>query len=71
MRTITFFGDRTNSTFLIISSVSRTKDNLVSRTDNFVNVNVFNSATSSRVLSYRKWKLCKERRIINYFKNYS
>ena len=29
------------------------EDNLVSRTDNFVNVNVFNSVTSARVLSYR------------------
>ena len=28
-------------------------DNSISRTDNFVNVNVFNSVTSSRVLSYR------------------
>ena len=40
------------------------EDNSVSRTDNFVNVNVFNSVTSSRVLSYRKKKLCKKRRII-------
>ena len=30
------------------------EDNSISRTDNFVNVNVFNSVTSSRVLSYRK-----------------
>ena len=30
------------------------EDNSVSRTDNFVNVDVFNSVTSSRVLSYRK-----------------
>ena len=29
------------------------KDNLVSRTDNFVNVNVFSSVTSPRLLSYR------------------
>ena len=29
------------------------EDNSVSRTDNFVNVNVFNSVTSPRVLSYR------------------
>ena len=29
------------------------EDNEVSRTDNFVNVNVFNSVTSPRVLSYR------------------
>ena len=39
------------------------EDNSVSRTDNFVNVNVFNSVTSSRVLSYPKSKLCKKRRI--------
>ena len=32
------------------------EDNSVSRTDNFVNVNVFNSVTSPRVLSYR-WVL--------------
>ena len=32
------------------------EDNWVSRTDNFVNVNVFNSVTSARVLSYR-WVL--------------
>ena len=30
------------------------EDNAVSRTDNFVNVNVFNSVTSPRVLSYRR-----------------
>ena len=29
------------------------EDNSVTRTDNFVNVNVFNSVTSPRVLSYR------------------
>ena len=29
------------------------EDNSVSRTDNFVNVNIFSSATSPRVLSYR------------------
>ena len=39
------------------------EDNSISRTNNFVNVNVFNSVTSSRVLSYRKQKLCKKRRI--------
>ena len=32
------------------------EDNLVSRTDNFVNVKVFNTVTSARVLSYR-WVL--------------
>ena len=32
------------------------KDNSVSRTDNFVNVNVFNTVASARVLSYR-WLL--------------
>ena len=42
--TITCFGDRTSGAFLIIASVSRT--------DNFVNVNVFISATSPRVLSH-------------------
>ena len=29
------------------------EDNSVSRTDNFVNVNVFDTVTSARVLSYR------------------
>ena len=37
------------------------EDNSVSRTDNFVIVNVFNSVTSSRVTG--NWKLCKKRRI--------
>ena len=54
MRTITCFGHRTSGTFLIIASVGLSdEDNSVSRTDNFVNVNVFNSVTSPRVLSYR------------------
>ena len=54
MRTITSFGDRTSGTFLKIASVSQTKIKSVSRTDNFVNVNVFDSVTSprDRVLSY-------------------
>ena len=38
------------------------EDKSVSRTDNFVNENVF-SVTYSRVLSYRKSKLCKKRKI--------
>ena len=51
MRTITSFGDRT------INCLGLTdEDNSVSRTDNLVNVNVFNSVTSPRVLSYR-WVL--------------
>ena len=41
MRTIACFGDQTSSTFPTIPSVSRT--------DNFVIVNVFKSVTSSRV----------------------
>ena len=53
MITITCFNDGTSGIFLIIASVSRSdEDNSVSRTDNFVNVNVFNSATSPRALSY-------------------
>ena len=43
MRTITCFGDRASGSFLITASVSRT--------DNFVNVNVFNSVISPHVLS--------------------
>ena len=35
-------------------------DNSFSRTNNFVNANVFNSVTSSQVLSYQKSKLCKK-----------
>ena len=46
------------------------EDNSVSRTDNFVIVNVFNSVTSSRVTG--NWKLCKKRRINiwNYHSSY-
>ena len=39
------------------------QDNSVSRTHNFVNANVFNSVTPSRVLFYWKSKLCKKRKI--------
>ena len=56
MRTITCFGDQTSSTFLIIGHNCLgllDKDNSLSQTDNFVNVNVFNSVTSPPVLSYR------------------
>ena len=57
MRTITSFGDRTSGTSVPYNSLGLTdEDNSVSRTDNFVNVNVFNSVTSARVLSYR-WVL--------------
>ena len=49
-RTITCFGDWTNSTSLIIASVSQTK---ITRSPTI----------SSRVLSYRKSKLCKKKRI--------
>ena len=51
MRTITCFGDRISGTFLNIIALN--EDNSVSRNDNFVNVNVFSSVTSPRVLSYR------------------
>ena len=44
MRTITCFDDWTGNTFLITA--------LASQTDNFVNVNVFNSVTSPCALSY-------------------
>ena len=47
MRTITCFGDQTSGTFLIIHSVSLTK--------NFVIVNVFNSVASSRVIGNRNF----------------
>ena len=50
MRTITCFGDRTSATLL---TPPLDEDNLVTRTGNFVNVNIFNSVTSPRVLSYR------------------
>ena len=54
MGTITCFGDRTSGAFLISYCLYLSdEDNSVSRTDNFVNVNVFNSVTSPRVLSYR------------------
>ena len=48
MRTITSFGDRTSGNSLGLAD----EDYSVSQTDNFVNVNVFNSVTSARVLSY-------------------
>ena len=63
MRTITCFGDRTSGTFPYNCLGLSDEDNSVSRTDNFANVNVFNSVTSPRVLSYRKSKLCKKRKI--------
>ena len=53
MRTITCFGDRTSGRFPYNCLDFSDEDNSVSRTDNFVNVNVFSSATSPRVLSYR------------------
>ena len=49
MRTITCFGGRSSGTFLVIAS---DEENLVSQTDNFVNVNVFNSVSSPCALSY-------------------
>ena len=54
MRTITSFGDRTSGGYYSLGLTN--EDNSVSRTDNFVNVNVFNSVTSARVLSSR-WVL--------------
>ena len=59
MGTITCFGNRTSGAFLIIASVSRMKTWSHGPIDNFVNVNVFNSVTSPRVLSY----CC----VLNYF----
>ena len=53
IRTITCFGDWMSSTFLVIASDLLDKDNSVSRTDTFGNVNVSNSVTSPCVLSYR------------------
>ena len=54
MGTITCFGDRTSGVFLIHNCLGLSdEDNSVSRTDNFVNVNVFSIVTSPRVLSYR------------------
>ena len=53
MGTITCFGDQTSGAFLIICLGLSDEDDSVSRTDNFVNVNVFNSVISPRVLSYR------------------
>ena len=52
MGTITCFGHQTSGAFLIICLGLSDEDNSVSRTDNFVNVNVFGSVTSPRVLSY-------------------
>ena len=64
MRTITCFGDRSDKQHFPYNCLGLSdEDNSVSRTVNFVSVNVFNSVTSSRVLSYRKRKLCEKRRI--------
>ena len=52
MRTITCFGDQTSGNFLITPSVSLAK---ITRSDNFVIVNVFNSVTSSRVTGNRNF----------------
>ena len=59
MRTTCFtcFGDRTSRTFLKCLGLSN-EDNSVSQTDNFVNVNVVNSVTSPRVLSYNYVAFC-------------
>ena len=55
MRNMTCFGDRTSgaSAPYINCLGLLDGDNSDTRTDNFVNVNVFNSVTSPRVLSYR------------------
>ena len=63
MRTNACFGDQTSGTFEIIPPSLGREDNSVSQTDTFVTVNVFNSVTSPHVLSCRKSKLCKKRRI--------
>ena len=52
MRTITCFGDQTSGTFLMISSVSRTKMPRSQGTGRLL-CECFNSVTS-RVLSYRR-----------------
>ena len=50
------FGDQTSCTFLTDNSLGLSgEDNSVSRTDNFVIVNVFNSVTSSRVTGNRNF----------------
>ena len=53
MRTITCFGDQTSGTFLMISSVSRTKMPRSHGTGRLL-CECFNSVTSPRVLSYRR-----------------
>ena len=63
MRTIACFGDQTAALSKQLPRSLGREDNWVSQTDTFVNVNVFNSVTSSHVLSYRKSKLFKKRRI--------
>ena len=57
MRTITCFGDQTSGTYNCLGLLNKVK--LVSWTDNFVIVNVFNSVTSPHILSY----LC----VLHYF----
>ena len=65
MRTITCFGDwwLDQRHFPYNCLGLSDEDNLVSETDNFVNVNILYGITSSGVLSYWKSKLCKKRRI--------
>ena len=53
MGTITCFGDRTSRRRFPYNCLGLSDEDSVSRTDNFVNVSVFNSVTSPRVLSYR------------------
>ena len=67
MRTITLlcWSDKGHYPYNCLSLLD--EDNSVSRTDNFVNANGFNGVTSSRVLSYRKSKLCKKRKINRSF----
>ena len=65
MRTITCFGNRTAALSRIIASVSR-KRRWLGLTDQYLcecKCFLFNSVTSPHVLSYRKSKLCKKRRI--------
>ena len=52
----TCFSDQTSRTFLIYNSLGLSgEDNSVSRTNNFVIVNVFKSGTSSRVTGNRNF----------------
>ena len=64
MRTITCFGDRTAALSKKLPRSLGREDNSGSRTDTFLNVNVFNNVTSRHVLSYRNRNFARKEEFI-------